>query len=77
MRRGRKYRLLLRIYAITGVLTLGLYAAVSTAYLARWRQTAAYGAALSFVLLVIVLVVMLIATFLTNRTQKAPKGGKA
>ena len=36
-----------------------------------------YGAALSFVLLVIVLVVMLIATFLTNRTQKAPKGGKA
>ena len=35
-----------------------------------------YGAALSFVLLLIVLVVMLISNFLTNRTAKAPKGGK-
>ena len=36
-----------------------------------------YGAALSFVLLIIVLVVMLLGRFLTDRTQKAPKGGKA
>lgn len=36
-----------------------------------------YGSALSFVLLILVLVVMLISTFLTNRTAKAPKGGKA
>ena len=36
-----------------------------------------YGSALSFVLLVIVIIVMLLATFLTNRTAKAPKGGKA
>ncbi|MBR1746807.1 MAG: ABC transporter permease [Clostridia bacterium] len=36
-----------------------------------------YGSALSFVLLVIVLLVMVLGRFLTNRTQKAPKGGKA
>jgi len=36
-----------------------------------------YGSALSFVLLVLVLVVMLIGNALTRRTQKAPKGGKA
>ncbi len=48
MRIGKKARLLLRIYALAGVLTLGLYAWVSTAYLARWRQTAAYGASLAF-----------------------------
>ena len=35
-----------------------------------------YGSALSFVLLVLVLVVMFVATVLTNRTAKAPKGGK-
>lgn len=36
-----------------------------------------YGSALSFVLLVLVLLVMLIGNALTRRTQKAPKGGKA
>lgn len=35
-----------------------------------------YGSALSFVLLVLVLVVMFLGTYLTNRTAKAPKGGK-
>jgi len=35
-----------------------------------------YGSALSFVLLVLVIVVMLIGSFLTSRTAKAPKGGK-
>lgn len=36
-----------------------------------------YGSALSFVLLLIVLLVMLIGSLLTRRTAKAPKGGKA
>ena len=36
-----------------------------------------YGSALSFVLLVIVIIVMLIGSFLSSRTNKAPKGGKA
>ena len=36
-----------------------------------------YGSALSFVLLVIVLVVMLVGNALSKRTAKAPKGGKA
>lgn len=36
-----------------------------------------YGSALSFVLLVIVLVVMVISNILSRRTAKAPKGGKA
>ena len=36
-----------------------------------------YGSALSFVLLVLVLLVMLVGNALTRRTQKAPKGGKA
>ena len=36
-----------------------------------------YGSALSFVLLVMVLLVMLIGNALTKRTQKAPQGGKA
>lgn len=36
-----------------------------------------YGSALSFLLLLIVLAVMLIGNYLTNRTAKAPKGGKA
>ena len=36
-----------------------------------------YGSALSFVLLVVVLLFMFLANFLTKRTQKAPKGGKA
>ena len=35
-----------------------------------------YGSALSFVLLVIVLVVMFVGNALTRRTAKAPKGGK-
>ena len=35
-----------------------------------------YGSALSFVLLLIVIVVMLTGNFLSNRTMKAPKGGK-
>ena len=36
-----------------------------------------YGSALSFVLLVIVILVMLIGNYLSNRTTKAPKGVKA
>lgn len=36
-----------------------------------------YGSALSFVLLVIVLVVMVLTNVLSRRTAKAPKGGKA
>ena len=36
-----------------------------------------YGSALSFVLLLVVIAVMLIGTFFSNRTAKAPKGGKA
>ena len=36
-----------------------------------------YGSALSFVLLVFVLIVMLVGTVLSRRTEKAPKGGKA
>lgn len=48
MKNGRKYRLLVRIYAIAGVLTLALYAWVNTVYLTRWRQTAAHSAALAF-----------------------------
>jgi len=36
-----------------------------------------YGSALSFILLLIVLVVVFVGNFLTNRTNKAPKGGKA
>ena len=36
-----------------------------------------YGSALSFVLLVLVLLVMLVGNALTRRTQKAPKGGQA
>ena len=36
-----------------------------------------YGSALSFVLLVIVLVVMFLGKLIENRSQKAPKGGKA
>ena len=36
-----------------------------------------YGSALSFVLLIVVIVVMLIGNVLSNRTAKAPKGGKA
>lgn len=36
-----------------------------------------YGSALSFVLLVLVFVVMLIASYFSGRTAKAPKGGKA
>lgn len=35
-----------------------------------------YGSALSFVLLLIVLAVMFIGTYFTNRTEKASKGGK-
>lgn len=36
-----------------------------------------YGSALSFVLLIVVILVMLIGNVLSNRTAKAPKGGKA
>ena len=36
-----------------------------------------HGSALSFILLLIVLIVMLVSNFLTHRVQKAPKGGKA
>ncbi len=36
-----------------------------------------YGSAISFVLLVLVLVVMLIGNAIVRRTEKAPKGGKA
>ncbi len=36
-----------------------------------------YGSALSFVLLIVVLLFMTLANFLTRRSQKAPKGGKA
>ena len=36
-----------------------------------------YGSALSFVLLVLVLLVMFVGNALTRRTEKAPKGGKA
>ena len=36
-----------------------------------------YGSALSFVLLVLVLLVMWVGNVLTRRTEKAPKGGKA
>ena len=35
-----------------------------------------YGSALSFVLLIVVLLFMFVANFLTRRSQKAPKGGK-
>ena len=35
-----------------------------------------YGSALSFVLLIVVLLFMTLANFLTRRSQKAPKGGK-
>ena len=48
MTRGKKYKVLVRIYALAGVLTLSLYAWVNTVYLERWRQTAAYSAALAF-----------------------------
>ena len=44
----KRYTRILRIYAIAGVLTLALYAYVNSAYLDRWRQTAAYSSALSF-----------------------------
>ena len=40
------------------------------------NQNYGYGSALSFVLLVLVLLVMLVGNVLTRRTQKAPQGGK-
>lgn len=48
MKNRRRYLLLVRIYAIAGVLTLALYAGVNAAYLARWRQTAVYSSSLAF-----------------------------
>ena len=44
----KRYSQIVRIYAVAGVLTLALYAAVSTVYLDRWRQTASYHSSLSF-----------------------------
>lgn len=44
----KRYKRIVRIYAIAAALTLALYAGVNTVYLDRWRQTAAYGSALSF-----------------------------
>ena len=48
MKNRQRYLLLVRIYAIAGVLTLALYAGVNAAYLTRWRQTAVYSSSLAF-----------------------------
>ena len=48
MKHRKKARLLLRIYSLALVVTLSLYAWVSTHYLERWRATAAHSAALAF-----------------------------
>ena len=44
----KRYTRIVRIYAVAGVLTLGLWSAANAACLARWRQTAAYSSSLAF-----------------------------
>ena len=48
MRKMRRYRRLIRIYAIAAVLALALYAGAESLSLARWRQMAAYSSSLAF-----------------------------
>ena len=48
MRKMRRYRRLIRIYAIAAVLALALYAGAESLSLTRWRQMAAYSSSLAF-----------------------------
>ena len=68
-------------YAITKMMgdrnTTGIGAKIAALFENQNYGSYGYGSALSFVLLVLVLLVMLIGNALTRRTQKAPKGGKA
>ena len=68
-------------YAITEAMgdmgTSVIGAKIASLFENQYYGSYGYGSALSFVLLVLVLVVMLIGNALTNRAQRAPKGGKA
>ncbi|MBQ9369775.1 MAG: ABC transporter permease [Clostridia bacterium] len=68
-------------YAITEAMgdmgTSVIGAKIASLFENQYYGSYGYGSALSFVLLVLVLVVMLIGNVLTNRASRAPKGGKA
>lgn len=68
-------------YAITDMMGNTQVSVIGSAIATLFSSDPNYGlgSALSFILLLIVLVVMFVSSFLTNRTQKAPvqKGGKA
>ena len=70
-------------YAITKMMGDAATTVIGAKIAALFEKTSygayGYGSALSFILLVIVLIVMFIANYLTSRTDKAPeqKGGKA
>lgn len=65
-------------YAITGTMGDNHTSVIgSEIYSAFHYYEYGHGAALSFVLLIIVLFVVWLGNFLTRRSQKAPKGGKA
>ena len=46
MKKMRRYRRLVRIYAVAAVLALALYAGAESLSLTRWRQMAAYSSSL-------------------------------